>query len=102
MQKRVEMCENILKLYGHCVKTFLKQVVTSDETWISMYDPETKRQSSQWKTVDSPTPQKAKATRSQKKVMHIVYFDFEDILCHAVPEEQSLNYSKVSYKYLYW
>jgi len=32
----------------------LGHVITGDETWIYQYDPERKRQSSRWKTANSP------------------------------------------------
>ena len=38
---------------------FLEQVITGDETWVFEYDPETKRQSSEWHTTKSPRPKKA-------------------------------------------
>ena len=34
----------------------LDALVTCDESWINCYDPETKRQSSQWKHAGSPRP----------------------------------------------
>ncbi|XP_026822225.1 protein GVQW3-like [Rhopalosiphum maidis] len=37
---------------------FFKSIITGDETWVYGYDPETKVQSSQWKTPDSPRPKK--------------------------------------------
>ena len=33
---------------------FLKKVITRDELWVYGYDTETKPQSSQWKSPDSP------------------------------------------------
>ena len=33
---------------------FLKKVITGDESWVCGYDPETKAQSSQWKSSGSP------------------------------------------------
>ena len=38
---------------------FLKKVITGDESWVYGYDPETKTQSSQWKSPESPRPKKA-------------------------------------------
>ena len=38
--------------------------VTCDESWIYCYDPETKRQSSQWKHAGSPRPKKARQSKS--------------------------------------
>jgi len=39
-------------------ENFMGQIITGDETWVYAYDPETKRQSSQWKSADSPKPKK--------------------------------------------
>ena len=49
----------------------LSKIITGDETWVYGYDPETKFQSSQWKTPGSPRPKKARRSLSQVKVMLI-------------------------------
>ena len=56
-------------------ENFMGQINTVDETWVYGYDPEMKRQSSQWKSADSPRPRKARQVRSNVKVMLIVFFD---------------------------
>ena len=38
----------------------LDALVTCDDSWVYCYDPETKRQSSQWKHAGSPRPMKAR------------------------------------------
>ena len=48
---------------------FLEQVITGDETWVFEYDPETKRQSSEWHTTGSPRPKKARMSKSKMKSM---------------------------------
>ena len=35
-------------------RTFMSRVITGDKTWVYGYDPETKQQSSQWKSLTSP------------------------------------------------
>jgi len=35
-------------------ETFLSRVITGDESWVYGYNPETKQQSSQWKSPTSP------------------------------------------------
>ena len=42
----------------------INALVTCDESWIYSYDPETKRQSSQWKHAGSPKPKKARQSKS--------------------------------------
>ena len=47
---RVMACEENLGKCFHDDQKFLKQVVTGDEPWIHFYDPESKLQSSVWKS----------------------------------------------------
>jgi len=48
---------------------FLDKVITGDESWAFDYDPETKRQSAEWHTKNSPRPKKARMSRSRVKTM---------------------------------
>ena len=50
-------------------------LVTRNESWIDCYDPETKRQSSQWKHAGSPRPKKARHSKSTHKHLMIHFFD---------------------------
>ena len=54
--------------------SFLGSVITGDETWVYGYDPETRVQSSQWKSLNSPRAKKARQSRSNIKVMMIMFF----------------------------
>ena len=51
----------------------LDALVTCDESWIYCYDPETKRQSSQWKSVGSSRPRKARQSKSTHKLLMIPF-----------------------------
>ncbi|GFX57771.1 mariner Mos1 transposase [Trichonephila clavipes] len=67
-------------------------IITGDESWVYGYDPETKQQSSQWKTPGSPQPKKARQVRSKIKVMLIVFFDADEIVHpEYAPQEQTVN-----------
>ena len=71
---------------------FLNKIITMDETWIHYYEPESKRQSSVWKTPGTPPPKKAKAVKSMDKVMYMVFMDRQGILLsHAVKHGHSVN-----------
>ena len=48
-------------------------LVTCDESWIYCYDPETKRQSYQWKHAGSPRPKKARQSKSTHKLLMIPF-----------------------------
>ena len=51
----------------------LDALVTCDESWIYCYDPETKRQSSQWKHAGSPRPKKVRQSKSTHKILMIPF-----------------------------
>ena len=51
----------------------LDALVTCDESWIYCFDPETKRQSSQWKHAGSPRPKKARQSKSNQKLLMIPF-----------------------------
>jgi len=55
-------------------KNVFKHVITGDETWIFEYDPDTKRQSSEWHTSNSPRPKKTKMSNSKIKTTLICFF----------------------------
>ena len=43
---------------------------------VYQYDPETKRQSAQWKTANSPRPKKFRRSKSRVKTMLLTFFFF--------------------------
>ena len=70
----------------------LDALVTCNESWIYCYDPETKRQSSQWKHAGSPRPKKARQSKSTHKLLMISFFDSTDMIyMHWVPTGQTVN-----------
>ena len=72
--------------------TVFDAVVTCDESWTSCYDPETKKQSSQWKHAGSPRPKKAKQIKSTYKLLMIPFFDSNGMIyMHWVPTGQTVN-----------
>jgi len=53
---------------------FFSSIITGDESWILEYDPETKHQSWEWHTANSPHPKKARMSKSKIKSMLICFF----------------------------
>ena len=73
-------------------ENFLKTIVTGDETWAYVYDVETKAWSSQWVGQGSPRPKKARMSRSNMKVMLVVFFDWQGVIHYEfVPRGQTVN-----------
>ena len=100
--QKVESCRRFVQQFEREGEDFLSRIVTAGETWISLYDPESKEQSTMWKSPGSPSPKKFKVSRSTKKPIFIMFFNIHDIiLSHAVPQGQTVTanyYSKVSLK----
>ena len=72
--------------------TILDALVTCNESWIYSHDPETKRQSSQWKHAGSPRPKKARQSKFTHKFLMILFFDsIGMIYMHWVPTGQTVN-----------
>ena len=71
---------------------FFSRVITGDESWILEYDPETKRQSREWYTANSPRPKKARMSKSKIKSILICFFDSQGIVHKEfVPPGQTVN-----------
>ena len=86
---RVECCEQLLKRFEREGEKFMDRIVTVDETCIILYTPETKAQSTMWKTLGSPSRNKFKMSQSTIKQMFVVFFDAREvILAHAVPQDR--------------
>ena len=72
--------------------TVLDALVTCNESWIYCYEPETKRQSSQWKHAGSPRPKKARQSKSTQKILMIPFFDSTGMIyMHWVPTGQTFD-----------
>lgn len=90
-ENRVETCR-ALKDQLRTDPDFFSKVITGDESWCYGYDPETKQQSSQWKTSLSPRPKKARQVKSNIKTMLICFFDVRGVVhSEFVPPGQTVN-----------
>ena len=89
--QRLNACRDILQQMEADEK-LLENVITGDKSWVFQYDPETKRQSRQWRSVSSPRPKKSRMQRSQVKVMLITFFDHQGMVHRElVPQGQTVN-----------
>jgi histone-lysine N-methyltransferase SETMAR len=78
-QKRVEICEELLKRYREEGDQFLLNIVTGDESWIHHFDPEEKRLSMQYGHTSSPRPKKFKTVPSAGKILLTVFWDSQRV-----------------------
>ena len=106
----MEACQRNLELVDDCggTEAFLSRLVTSDESWISHFDPETKEQSKVWMRRGSDPPVKAAKSAWKKKIMLTAFFDRTGALTLDFLEEgatinsdrycQSLKKMKTDYR----
>ena len=88
---RVQVCTELQNAVRHD-PDFLSRVITGDESRLYDYDPETKQQSSQWKTPSSPRPKKARQVRNNIKSMLIFFFFIGgNVHKEFVPSGQTVN-----------
>jgi len=67
---------------------FFASIVIMDETWMPMFNPETKWKSAQWKHTDSPPPKKFRVTISAEKMMVAMFRDSEGVILIVFPRVQ--------------
>ena len=90
-EHRVAICQELCQ---HALDdpSFMSRVITGNKSSVYGYDPETKQQSSQWKSPGPPRPKKARQSCSTTKSMLIVFFDNRGIVHYEfAPEGQTVN-----------
>jgi hypothetical protein len=78
-QQRVNVCEELCQITSNDT-TCLSRVITGDESWTYGYDPETKQQSSEWKSPNSLRPEKVRQVKSKVNSVLIIFFDIKGIV----------------------
>jgi hypothetical protein len=87
---RLEVCVE-LKQRVEMEPHFMSRIITGDETWVYGYYPETKLQSSQWRS-PSPRPKKARQVLSNVKTMLMVFFDIQGLVhCEFISAGQTVD-----------
>ncbi len=78
-QRRVEAAQKCTDMVAEDA-TVLQQIVTGDESWICLYDSETKHKSQEWVSRHQGQPTKAVRAWSQKKTMLVVFFNDSGVI----------------------
>jgi len=88
---RVSICAELLEQV-EANPELMERVITGDESWFFQYDPETKRQSLEWRSRGSPRPKKALMSKSKLKCMLVCFFDSMGIVHKEwVPAGQTVS-----------
>ena len=79
IQRHFDICNFWNQLIAH-TPHILQHIVTMDESWVYLYDPETKEQSKEWLRSCENRPQKARRTIGTGKVMAVTFFDSKGLI----------------------
>lgn len=89
---RLRVCTELKERYEREGELFLNKILTCDETWVHHFEPESKRQSMEWKHTSSPVKKKFKTQASAGKVMLTVFWDAQGaVLCDYLEEQRTIN-----------
>lgn len=92
-ESRLNCAKSNLKLLERHGDNFLKNIITEDETPLSLYLPESKRESSEWRRKDEKPPLKMRSgTSHRKSLMLSVFWDRNGIiLLDFLPNGRTIN-----------
>jgi hypothetical protein len=90
-EDRVISCQDIIAM-ADADRNIFNKIITGDETWCFAYNPETKRQRSEWVGETSLRPKKLKFQRFRIKTMLIIFFHSQGVVHKEfVPERKTVN-----------
>ena len=75
-----KVCQDLLNQYETEGDSFLDHIITGDEMWCHHYEPVSKRQSMEWRHVNSPSKKEFKTLPSAGKVMCTVFWDRKGVI----------------------
>ena len=91
-RQRCKSSEQITEFFLRDLNDFLSRLVTTDETWLYHYDPETKQQSMKWRHTCKPRPKNFRVQKSAGKVLASIFLDQDSILfIDYLPKGQTIN-----------
>ena len=92
MQRRFDCCNENISIFDEEGERMLSNIVTMDETPLSLYNPESRRESTEWKFPGEEATRKLRATSSHRKALMLTTFwdaqglvlmDFTDGSCNS-------------------
>ena len=73
--QRLKCARELLKTYKGCNSRIISNLLTGDETWVHMFEPQRRTDNKQWKRKDKKCPCIAKRTISSKKMLYAIFFN---------------------------
>ena len=73
--QRLKWAWELLKTYKGCNSRVIYNLLTGDETWVHMFEPQRRADNKQWKRNVQKRPCIAKRTISSKKMLYAIFFN---------------------------
>lgn len=90
-ERHATVCDFWVCLVDHTPR-ILRCIVTTDESWIYLYDPQLKQQDKEWLRSGEPRPQKLCREIATGKIMIITFFDAHGLIYYEyVQRPQTVN-----------
>ena len=91
-RQQCQSSEQHLEFFRNDPNDLLSRLLTMNETWLYLHDPETKQQSMEWRHSCSPRPKNFRVKKSAGKVLASIFFDQDGILLiNYLPKGQTIN-----------
>ena len=74
-KQRLKCARELLKTYKGCNSRVISNLLTGDETWVHMFEPQRRADNKQWKRKDKKRQCIAKRTISSKKMLYAIFFN---------------------------
>ena len=72
--QRLKCARELLKTCKGCNSRVISNLLTGDEIWVHMFEPQKRADNKQWKRIDKKCPCIAKRTISSKKMLYAIFF----------------------------
>jgi len=79
-EHHLQVCQDLSNQHEAEGESFLDCIITGDKMWCYHYEPESKRQSMEWRHVNSPSKKKFKTLPSVGKLMCTVFWDRKGVI----------------------
>ena len=71
--QHLKCARELLKTYKSCNSRVISNLLTGDETWVHMFEPQRRADNKQWKRKDKKNPCIAKRTISSKNILFAIF-----------------------------
>ena len=72
--QHLKCARELLKTYKGCKSLVISNLLTGDETWVHMFEPQRRADNKQWKRKDQKRPCTAKRIISSKTMLYAIFF----------------------------